>query len=623
MKTYLKAIFPAIAIGLAMLACKDDPDTILNPDTGGGATLTISSVNPTAGSEGSKVVITGTGFSTSLSNNTVKFGTVVATVDSASATRIVTKVPKDAGTGKLTIEVGGKMATSSIDFTVVTNPPVFGGASSNTSGELTTSTANVSSVITSKGVGAITQHGHVWSKNSNPPTLTDSKSELGPISDKAPFPFKLGTALKNLEANTTYFVRAYIAMGDVIIYGEVFKIKTSTGSAVTMSFTTQQQDILGTTGSTIDIRTFIFAPAGTNLSSYGHVYSSTVSPPTTDHEKTVFAAATIGKDLFAFTSNIKGLRGNTKYNVRPYAIVDGKTYYGNGWTITTTEAIVNILTPVKRAEYPGAIDTYNNTSFVKDGKIYVADGKYTQTAGYKYNYKFYEYNPTSNTWSFGFDYNGGPYLSREHCSAYYKNKWYYFSSSTLSEYDFETKIVKSQEINAAGSASSGSVQFTAIDGKIYFTKNRSLWILDLDTKTVAKLNTIPFNEEVEGLANANGRLYVAGSGKSSNLSETFTIFYEYDITSNAWTKKPDATASNALKLKTYRFRYIKGVGNKVYGFNRWGIGVYDPATNTWKRAYTSVSGDDALEGAVRQVVGNKAYLGLDVYAKYLLEVEMK
>lgn len=123
-----QSILPPSLIGLLafalLLGCKKEKDT---PTPGGGSgttvpTPTITSFSPASGSAGGRVVITGTNFSATAANNKVKFGTVEAPVDSASATRLVTRVPKDITSGKITVEVGGKTVTSATDFPVMQPP---------------------------------------------------------------------------------------------------------------------------------------------------------------------------------------------------------------------------------------------------------------------------------------------------------------------------------------------------------------------------------------------------------------------------------------------------------------------------------------------------------------------
>jgi hypothetical protein len=90
---------------------------------------TITGFAPESGTTGDTVTITGTNFSATPANNTVKFNGTAAVVTISSATQITATVPNGASTGKITVEVGGNTATSSADFTVEPpiTLPVFGG----------------------------------------------------------------------------------------------------------------------------------------------------------------------------------------------------------------------------------------------------------------------------------------------------------------------------------------------------------------------------------------------------------------------------------------------------------------------------------------------------------------
>jgi RHS repeat-associated protein len=81
-------------------------------------TLAVIEFAPHAGPTGTTVTIYGTAFSTTPSQNTVKFNNTTATVTSATTTQIVTTVPAGATTGTISVKVGGKTATSSASFTV-------------------------------------------------------------------------------------------------------------------------------------------------------------------------------------------------------------------------------------------------------------------------------------------------------------------------------------------------------------------------------------------------------------------------------------------------------------------------------------------------------------------------
>ena len=73
---------------------------------------------PQSGLVGTNVTISGTGFSSTPSQNTVKFNGTVATVTSASATQLVAAVPTGATTGAITVSTSNGTANSSTSFTV-------------------------------------------------------------------------------------------------------------------------------------------------------------------------------------------------------------------------------------------------------------------------------------------------------------------------------------------------------------------------------------------------------------------------------------------------------------------------------------------------------------------------
>ncbi|HSE15992.1 MAG TPA: IPT/TIG domain-containing protein [Pyrinomonadaceae bacterium] len=78
----------------------------------------IIEFTPNSGPIGTTVTIYGTGFSSTPSQNTVKFNGATATVTSAAPTQIVTSVPAGATTGPITVNTPFGLATSSASFTV-------------------------------------------------------------------------------------------------------------------------------------------------------------------------------------------------------------------------------------------------------------------------------------------------------------------------------------------------------------------------------------------------------------------------------------------------------------------------------------------------------------------------
>ncbi|HKK24628.1 MAG TPA: IPT/TIG domain-containing protein, partial [Gracilimonas sp.] len=83
-----------------------------------GPAPTIESINPTSGGYGSSVIITGTNFSTTFSENNVQFNGTRAELNSVSSTEIDAIVPFSATSGPVTVTVNGQTATGP-DFTVI------------------------------------------------------------------------------------------------------------------------------------------------------------------------------------------------------------------------------------------------------------------------------------------------------------------------------------------------------------------------------------------------------------------------------------------------------------------------------------------------------------------------
>lgn len=265
------SLFSLLTFFLLNCGKKKDAPTPGGNNTGGNNTsLNITAVNPTSGTVGTKVVITGTGFSATLSSNSIKFGSVAAILDSATTTRLVTKVPKDATTGKITVEVGGKTATSSSDFSITQAPPTFSGTGStaNVPVSVTTTTASIATIIDKEGSKTIVQHGHVWSSTKSEPTLreaaTEGKTELGAVPANATFPYKFTSDLKDLDPATTYNIRAYVKTNEGTTYGPVSQIQskkpcvlatiTTSNSSVPFNYDNQNR-LIGSPNTTFSYNT--------------------------------------------------------------------------------------------------------------------------------------------------------------------------------------------------------------------------------------------------------------------------------------------------------------------------------------------------------------------------------
>jgi len=79
---------------------------------------TITSFSPATAPVGASVTIQGTGYSSTLSANQVRFNNNTATVTAATPTQLTATVPASATNGPIRVTVGGQSATSTTNFTV-------------------------------------------------------------------------------------------------------------------------------------------------------------------------------------------------------------------------------------------------------------------------------------------------------------------------------------------------------------------------------------------------------------------------------------------------------------------------------------------------------------------------
>ena len=93
---------------LILSACSEGSD---DENVGG---VTITSIDPTTGPAGTPVTITGTGFSSTIEDNVVKFNGKEANVLLATETQILAEVPDNADTGPVKVEVGNSSATGPV-----------------------------------------------------------------------------------------------------------------------------------------------------------------------------------------------------------------------------------------------------------------------------------------------------------------------------------------------------------------------------------------------------------------------------------------------------------------------------------------------------------------------------
>ncbi|WP_225642589.1 RHS repeat-associated core domain-containing protein [Streptomyces werraensis] len=102
----------------------DEAGNRLGVDRYASSELSVLSVVPLRALPGARITISGTGFSTTAASNTVTFGSVAATVVSATATKLVVQVPAGAANGRITVKVGTRFVLSGESFTLAQTPAI-------------------------------------------------------------------------------------------------------------------------------------------------------------------------------------------------------------------------------------------------------------------------------------------------------------------------------------------------------------------------------------------------------------------------------------------------------------------------------------------------------------------
>ena len=171
--------------------------------------------------------------------------------------------------------------------------------------------------INSDGGAAITARGVCWGTSSNQ-TVADAKTVNGS---------GLGSfvgVLTGLQANTTYFVRAYAINAVDTSYGAEVNFITPDGIPI---LTTAQVTNI-TTNSATGGGTII-TDGGAAVTVSGVCWSTSPVPDISD------ATTTDGTISGSFTSTMTGLQSNTTYYVRAYAVTAFGTGYGNVQSFST------------------------------------------------------------------------------------------------------------------------------------------------------------------------------------------------------------------------------------------------------------------------------------------------
>ena len=188
---------------------------------------------------------------------------------------------------------------------------------------VTATTAAISGTVVNAGTPAYIERGIALCTHTNPSVTCALKTA---VAGKGTGSFN--TRVSGLRANTEYFARAYATTAEGTVYGNEITFTTAESASMPSLTTAAATNITETSatfnGNIINAGT----PAYTER---GMVYCTHENPTVTNCTKIVSAGTGAG----SFSADANGLRANTTYHARTYAINTDGTFYGNEITFTT------------------------------------------------------------------------------------------------------------------------------------------------------------------------------------------------------------------------------------------------------------------------------------------------
>ena len=188
--------------------------------------------------------------------------------------------------------------------------------------QITENSAVLGGNVMYDGNATVTERGVVYSTSPNP-VITNLNNFIRPCgSGTGEFTYNATT----LQANTTYYVRAYAKNEKGTAYGAEVSFTTNNQVVVPTVTTTAATQVTETTAVTGGNVT---SDGGASVTERGVVYSTSRNPTTSNSK------VKNGSGTGYFTCNLTGLQANTTYYVRAYAVNSKGTSYGTEVSFTT------------------------------------------------------------------------------------------------------------------------------------------------------------------------------------------------------------------------------------------------------------------------------------------------
>ena len=208
---------------------------------------------------------------------------------------------------------------------------------------ITTTSASLSSHITSDGGASVETKGICYSQNSQNPTIDNSAV------DDTSEGNNIQIELDDLEEGMTYYTRAYARNKNGISYSNTTSFKTTAHYKPVLS---------GLTAITINddnatMQATLTDDGGLAVTECGFCWSENSSEPDIDHDSKVKAKTSSG----TFEAKLTGLKYSTEYHIRAYAINEKGISYSGYLKITTKSSTVPTLVTLTTSNItPSTVD---------------------------------------------------------------------------------------------------------------------------------------------------------------------------------------------------------------------------------------------------------------------------
>ena len=286
---------------------------------------------------------------------------------------------------------------------------------------------NVKARVLDDGGNSVTQRGVCWSKE-DMPTLDDDF--MGEGSGTGAYT----CSIMGLEANTTYYFRAF-ARNDVGLgFGDVLSFTTSTPVVLPTVITVEISDVTAVSAQCV---CNVSANGGAEITDRGVCWGVGPTPTLSDSH------VSCGTGTGIYTAELGGLSSNTMYYARAYATNSQGTAYGEAVAFTTVEGLPVVTT--------ASVSNITATAATGGGEV-TNQGASTVTE-------------RGVCWSTEY----GPTIEGSHASAGSGLGGFTVQMSGLTPN--QTYFVRAYAINAQGIAYGNEVGFVATDGLAQVTSS--------------------------------------------------------------------------------------------------------------------------------------------------------